>query len=137
MAGGDARRWRKDSCRIASALIFTHQHHDGRIGYAELHVEADASGDDAAADVAGDGESGEAIGRYPEIGTLSEGQIADVAVFDLRTGVFAFKDAWHNKLVGTKKLECVMTIRAGSLLYDREGRGFPEWNKAGEYEVIP
>lgn len=78
-----------------------------------------------------------AIGRFPEIGTLGEGQIADVAVFDLQTGVFAFKDAWHNKLVGTKKLECVMTIRAGNLVYDLEGRGFPEWNKAGEYEVIP
>ena len=77
-----------------------------------------------------------AIARFPEIGTLGEGQTADVAVFKLRSGVFAFKDAWHKKLIGTKKLECVMTIREGSLVYDRDGRGFPEWNKAGEYEVI-
>jgi dihydroorotase len=77
-----------------------------------------------------------AIARFPEIGTLGEGQTADVAVFKLRSGVFAFKDAWHKKLIGTKKLECVMTIREGNLVYDRDGRGFPEWNRAGEYEVI-
>ena len=77
-----------------------------------------------------------AIARFPEIGTLGEGQTADIAVFKLRSGVFAFKDAWHKKLIGTKKLECVMTIREGSLVYDRDGRGFPEWTKAGEYEVI-
>jgi dihydroorotase len=78
-----------------------------------------------------------AIARFPELGTLSEGQVADIAVFNLRNGVFAFKDAWHKKLIGTKKLECVLTLRGGSLVYDRDGRGFPEWNKAGEYEVIP
>ena len=77
-----------------------------------------------------------AIGRFPELGTLGEGLTADVAVFQLRSGVFAFKDAWHKKLIGTKKLECVATIREGNLVYDRDGRGFPEWNKAGEYEVI-
>jgi dihydroorotase len=77
-----------------------------------------------------------AIARYPEIGTLGEGQVADIAVFDLRNGVFAYKDAWHKKLIGTKKIECVVTIRGGELVYDRDGRGFPEWTKAGEYEVI-
>ncbi|MGH9630311.1 MAG: amidohydrolase/deacetylase family metallohydrolase, partial [Bryobacteraceae bacterium] len=78
-----------------------------------------------------------AIARFPELGTLGEGKTADVAVFDLRTGVFAFKDAWQKKLMGTKKLECAVTVRNGKLVYDRDGRGFPEWTKAGEYEVIP
>ena len=54
-----------------------------------------------------------AISRFPEIGTLSEGQIADIAVFDLRTGVFAYKDAWHKKMMADKRLECVLTVRAG------------------------
>lgn len=80
--------------------------------------------------------SAKAISRFPEIGTLSEGQVADVAVFELRTGIFAYKDAWHNKRLGTKKLETLMTIRAGELVYDRDGRGFPEWKTAGEYEVL-
>lgn len=68
-----------------------------------------------------------AIGRYPEIGTLGEGRIADLAVFQLRDGVFAYKDAWHNKRLGKKKLECVITVRAGEVVYDRDSRSFPEW----------
>jgi dihydroorotase len=78
-----------------------------------------------------------AIGRFPEIGTLSEGQVADIAVFRLRTGVFAYKDAWAHKNLGTKKLECVLTVRAGESVFDLEGRGYPEWTSAGKYEVIP
>ena len=78
-----------------------------------------------------------AISRFPELGTLGEGRTADIAVLDLRSGIFAFKDAWHNKFMGTKKLECAMTVRNGKLVYDRDGRGFPEWTEAGEYEVIP
>jgi len=45
-----------------------------------------------------------AIHRYPELGTLSAGSIADVSVFNLETGVFAFKDAWRKKRLGTKRL---------------------------------
>jgi len=78
-----------------------------------------------------------AISRFPEIGTIGEGRVADVAVFQLRDGVFAYKDAWHNKRLGTKKLETVLTIRAGELVFDRDGRAFPEWTAAGNYEVIP
>jgi len=78
-----------------------------------------------------------AISRFPELGTLGEGRVADIAVLDLRSGVFAFKDAWHKKLMGTRKIECVMTVREGRLVYDRDGRGFPDWREAGRYEVIP
>ncbi|MBM3796649.1 MAG: amidohydrolase family protein [Acidobacteria bacterium] len=76
------------------------------------------------------------IGRFPEIGTLSVDQTADVAVLALRDGVFAFTDSWGKKQLGTKKLEAVMTLRGGELLFDAEGRAFPEWTKAGNYEVI-
>lgn len=78
-----------------------------------------------------------AIKRFPELGTLGEGRVADIAVFELKTGVFAFKDAWSKKLLGTQKLECVATIRNGRLVADLNGLGYPLWNTAGEYEVIP
>ena len=78
-----------------------------------------------------------AIHRFPELGTLNEGAAADVAVFALRTGVFAFKDSWHVKRLGTKRLECVLTVRDGKVVFDRDGLGFPLWSAAGEYEVIP
>jgi dihydroorotase len=78
-----------------------------------------------------------AISRFPELGTLGEGRTADIAVLELRSGVYAFKDAWQKKFIGTQKLECALTVRNGKVVYDRDGRGFPEWTKAGEYEVIP
>jgi dihydroorotase len=69
------------------------------------------------------------IGRYPEIGTMGEGQIADVAVFRLRDGVFAYKDAWQHKYLGKKKLEGVLTVRGGEVVFDLEGRAAKEWNQ--------
>jgi predicted amidohydrolase len=76
------------------------------------------------------------IKKFPEIGTLSEGKVADIAVLALREGVFAFKDSWNVKRLGEKKLEAVATIRNGALVFDAEGRAFPEWTTAGDYEVI-
>jgi dihydroorotase len=61
------------------------------------------------------------IGRYPELGTLGVGKVADIAVLAERTGVFAFKDAWPAKRLGTKRLECVMTVRGGEVVYERMG----------------
>ncbi|MCS7026518.1 MAG: amidohydrolase/deacetylase family metallohydrolase [Bryobacteraceae bacterium] len=77
------------------------------------------------------------IRKYPEIGSLSTGAIADVAVLALRQGVFAFKDAWGKKMLGTQKLEAVATVRQGKLIFDLEARAFPEWTKAGDYEILP
>lgn len=77
------------------------------------------------------------IGRYPELGTLGPASGADIAVLDLRRGVFAFKDSWGAKRLGTVRLENAMTIRDGKVVYDRDGRAFPVWSSTGEYEVIP
>jgi predicted amidohydrolase len=59
------------------------------------------------------------IGRYPELGTLGAGRIADIAVLEEQNGVFAFKDAWPAKRLATKRLECVITIRNGEVVYER------------------
>jgi len=67
------------------------------------------------------------IGRYPEIGTLGAGKTADIAVLENQDGVFAFKDAWPAKKLGTHRLDCVLTIRDGKVVYDRDGRTFPAW----------
>lgn len=65
------------------------------------------------------------IGKYPEIGTLGAGKIADIAVLENQGGVFAFKDAWPAKKLGAHRLDCVLTIRDGKIVYDRDGRTFP------------
>ena len=73
------------------------------------------------------GNPARAIHRYPDLGTLEEGRVADVAVFELQTGVFAFIDSRLKKRLGNRKLECVLTVRDGQIVYDRDGRGFPQW----------
>jgi dihydroorotase len=78
-----------------------------------------------------------AIRRFPELGTLGEGRTADIAVFDLKSGVFALTDSWGTKRMANRKLECVLTVRDGKLVYDLNGLGFPLWSTAGDYEVIP
>jgi dihydroorotase len=59
------------------------------------------------------------VGRYPELGTLGIGKVADIAVLAKRTGVFAFTDSWPAKRLGTRRLECVLTVRDGKVVYER------------------
>jgi len=77
-----------------------------------------------------------AIRRFPEIGTLGQGKIADIAVLRHSEGIFAYKDAWGKKNTGTKKIEAVMTVRNGEIVFDVDGLAFPEWKSAGEYVRI-
>ncbi len=57
-----------------------------------------------------------------ELGNLSVGSVADVALLNLRSGKFGFKDIAGNKVESTKRLECEMTIRAGKVVYDLNAR---------------
>ena len=79
----------------------------------------------------------QAINRFPEVGTLSAGQVADVAVLQLRRGVFGFNDANLRRMIGTRKIEAVLTLRAGELVFDAHGLAFPEWRTQGDYNRIP
>ena len=77
------------------------------------------------------------IDKYPEIGTLGEGKEADIAVLVLEHGIFGYADAWRKKKLADLRLRAVLTVRAGELVFDERGLGFPEWDTAGEYERIP
>ena len=81
-------------------------------------------------------EPAKAIRKFPELGSLGEGNVADIAVFRLQEGVFALKDSWRNKLLASRRLRCVMTVREGTIVFDEDGLAFPEWQAAGESEVI-
>ncbi|MDA1315187.1 MAG: amidohydrolase/deacetylase family metallohydrolase [Acidobacteria bacterium] len=76
------------------------------------------------------------IRKFPELGTLGAGRVADVAVFKLRRGVFGFTDSKQRRLLGTQKLEAVLTLRAGKLVFDQDGLAFPKWDTVGDYEII-
>jgi dihydroorotase len=66
--------------------------------------------------------------KHPELGNLSPGSVADVAVFSLRKGDFGFLDVRGKKLNGTQKLEAELTVRAGKIVWNLNGLGSPMWN---------
>lgn len=69
------------------------------------------------------------IGR-PDLGHLSVGAEADVALLEMREGEFGFVDCGKARMTGDKKLECVMTLRAGEIVFDPQGMSMPEWPDA-------
>ncbi|MEQ9443037.1 MAG: amidohydrolase/deacetylase family metallohydrolase [Cyclobacteriaceae bacterium] len=62
-----------------------------------------------------------------ELGHLSEGAVADIAVFDLLEGEYGFIDSGGYRMEGSQKLECELTIRAGKIVYDLNGISRPPW----------
>jgi dihydroorotase len=75
---------------------------------------------------------------HPELGTLSVGAEADVAVLRCLEGEFPLVDCGKAKIVGTKKLECTLTLRAGQIVYNPFGLSFPHWEDASpQYWIVP
>lgn len=66
----------------------------------------------------------------PELGNLSPGTEADVAVLNLRKGDFGFLDVRGTKLNGTQKLEAELTVRAGKIVWDLNGVAATPWDAA-------
>lgn len=70
--------------------------------------------------------------RRTELGTLSPGAEADVAVLELQKGAFSFRDCGYARIDGDRKLDCVLTLRAGKIVYERDGHALPHWRDAPE-----
>ena len=68
--------------------------------------------------------------RRPELGTLSVGKDADIAVLELTKGHFSYVDCGVARMDGNVKLTARMTIRAGRISYDPSGLSMVEWEKA-------
>jgi dihydroorotase len=56
-----------------------------------------------------------------DLGHLSEGAVADIAILSVLNGKFGFIDAGGNKIEGDRKLEAELTIRAGKIVWDLNG----------------
>jgi dihydroorotase len=67
--------------------------------------------------------------KHEELGNLSEGSVADIAVLSVQNGKFGFIDAGGNKIEGNKKLEAELTIRAGKIVWDLNGLAAQEWKQ--------
>lgn len=76
------------------------------------------------------------IGR-PDLGHLSPGAGADVAVFALREGPCGFVDSGLARLAGDRQLECLLTLRSGRIAWDPNGMTRPDWQSAGDYTRLP
>lgn len=63
--------------------------------------------------------------KREELGHLSVGALADVAILTLRDGKFGYFDYTGYKIEGNKRLECEMTIRDGKIVYDLNGIANP------------
>ncbi|MBM3773611.1 MAG: amidohydrolase/deacetylase family metallohydrolase [Acidobacteria bacterium] len=71
--------------------------------------------------------------KRDELGHLSPGALADVAVLRLVSGDFGFVDVYGARLRGSQKLVCELTLRDGKILYDLNGISRQDWDKLGRY----
>ncbi|KPL15549.1 MAG: dihydroorotase [Bacteroides sp. SM23_62] len=63
----------------------------------------------------------------PDLGHLSEGAEADIAVLNLREGDFGYVDVRRKKVTGSQKLEAELTLRAGRIMWDLNGISMDEF----------
>jgi dihydroorotase len=88
---------------------------------------------------------GEVIARstfYPareikreDLGRVSVGAPADVAVLRLENGDFGFVDVFGARLSGHQKLVCELTVRNGLVVYDLNGISRTNWDELGKYKA--
>ena len=66
----------------------------------------------------------------PELGTLSVGKEADIAVFEELHGKFGYIDCGVARMDGNVRIIARMTVRAGHIVYDPSGLSMVQWEKA-------
>ena len=59
--------------------------------------------------------------KHEELGHLTVGAPADVAVLRIDRGKFGFVDSFGARLAGTQNLVCELTLRDGKVVYDLNG----------------
>ena len=64
----------------------------------------------------------------PDLGNLTVGSIADIAVFEMLKGDFGYLGTGGGKIKGDRKLQCVLTLSRGEIVYDHPyGLSQPLW----------
>jgi dihydroorotase len=66
--------------------------------------------------------------KQEQLGHLSVGAPADLAVLSLDQGAFGFLDGYGARMRGTSKLSCEMTLRDGKIVYELNGLSRPDWS---------
>jgi dihydroorotase len=74
----------------------------------------------------------------PELGTLTVGRDADIAVLEVTKGHFSYIDSGVARMDSNVRLTARITIRAGRIVYDPSGLSMVEWENARpQYFTIP
>ena len=71
--------------------------------------------------------------KREELGNLSVGAGADIAVLRVEEGSFGFVDTYGARMRGSQKLACELTIRNGRVVWDLNGITREDWEKLGKY----
>ena len=67
--------------------------------------------------------------KQEQLGHLSVGAIADVAVLRVEKGRFGFTDQHGARMTGSERLRCELTIRDGKVVYDLNSLTGEDWDK--------
>ena len=67
--------------------------------------------------------------KRPDLGHLGVGSEADITVLRLQKGEFGFTDSGGGKMMGDRKLECELTVKAGQVMWDLNGISRPLWTE--------
>lgn len=59
--------------------------------------------------------------KREDLGNLSEGSVADIAVLSILKGKYGFFDSGNNRIEGDRKFEAELTVRAGRIIWDLNG----------------
>jgi dihydroorotase len=76
--------------------------------------------------------------QHPELGHLSEGAEADIAVWNLMKGKFGFADASGAGIQATERLFCELTLKGGRISWNWNQRGSQPFEKLpADYGIRP
>ena len=68
--------------------------------------------------------------KRPGLGQIAVGAAADIALLRVDRGDFGFIDVRGGRITGDRRLGCEMTIRAGKVVFDFNGRAGTAWRDA-------
>jgi dihydroorotase len=66
--------------------------------------------------------------KQDQLGNLSVGAPADIAILSVEHGKYGFTDMYNTRLMGKHKLICQLTVRAGKVVYDLNGISSDMWD---------
>jgi dihydroorotase len=72
--------------------------------------------------------------KRADLGNLSPGSPADIAVLRVEKGSFGFVDVFGARLRGSRRLSCELTVRDGLVVWDLNGITREDWEKLGGYD---